>query len=158
MQLVQLRGEHIPALMRLMEQGAPFIRVRSESDYWLYSELFADSCPVMIKDGQVIGAALAFHSQTNSTDTYIQDVMVHPASRRKGVASDLVTHLAVSARAADRTLIYLTSEPGNTAAHETWTRLGFKNRPGNRQDGGVDIIEDFKGPGKDRAVYDLKLI
>lgn len=157
MQLTQLAVENISTLKRLMEQGAPYIRVRSESDYWLYAELFADTCPVMVEDGQVIGAVLAFHSQLNATDTYVQDVMVAPRYRRKGVASDLVAYVADSARAAGRTRIYLTSEPDNIAAHETWTRLGFSNRPGTRRDRGIEIIENYKGPGKDRAVYDLNL-
>jgi ribosomal protein S18 acetylase RimI-like enzyme len=157
MELTTLSKEHIPALTQLMEQGEPYVRVRGESDYWLYSELFADTCPIMIEDGQVIGAVLAFHSQVNSFETYIQDVMIHPDHRRKGIASKLITVLADQARDAGRTRIYLTSEPDNTAAHETWTRLGFKNRPGTRKDGAIEIIENFKGIGKDRAVYDLAL-
>jgi GNAT superfamily N-acetyltransferase len=157
MELSTLSKEHIPALTQLMEQGDPYVRVRGESDYWLYSELFADTCPIMIEDGQVIGAVLAFHSQVNSSDTYIQDVMVHPDHRRKGIASKLITVLSDRARDAGRTLIYLTSEPDNTAAHETWTRLGFQNRPGTRKVGAIEIIENFKGVGKDRAVYDLDL-
>ena len=111
----------------------------------------------MIDDEQVIGAVIAFHSQTNSADTYIQDVMGHPAYQRKGVASDLISHVVTRARDAGRARIYLTSEPENAAAHETWTRLGFKNRPGTYREGAVEIIEDFKGPGKDRAAYDLFL-
>ncbi|MFG3342403.1 GNAT family N-acetyltransferase [Glycomyces sp. NPDC048151] len=157
MELTTLRKEHIPALTRLMEQGEPYVRVRGESDYWLYSALFADTCPIMIEDGQVIGAVLAFHSQVDSFETYIQDVMVHPDHRRKGIASKLIAVLADRTRDAGRTLIYLTSEPDNTAAHETWTRLGFQNRPGTRKDGAIEIIENFKGAGKDRAVYDLDL-
>jgi len=46
-----------------MEQGDPYVRVRGESDYWLYSELFADTCPIMIEDGQVIGTLCLLDSE-----------------------------------------------------------------------------------------------
>lgn len=157
MELTTLRKEHIPALIRLMEQGSPYVRVRGESDYWLYAELFADTCPIMVEGERIIGAVIAFHSQINSTETYIQDVMIHPEYRRKGIASNLITVLADRARGAGRSRIYLTSEPENIAAHQTWIRLGFQNRPGTRKDGAVEIIENFKGIGKDRAVYDLEV-
>lgn len=157
MELATLNKDHIPALIRLMEQGAPYVRVRGESDYWLYAELFADSCPIMIEEERIIGAVIAFHSQINATETYIQDVMIHPEYRRKGIASNLIAVLADRARDVGRSRIYLTSEPENIAAHETWIRLGFRNRPGTRKDGAVEIIENFKGIGKDRAVYDLEV-
>ncbi len=53
--------------------------------------------------------------------------------------------------------LYLTSEADNTAAIATWRRLGFRNLPGDKQVNGVHIISDFKGPGKDRAVYQRDL-
>lgn len=38
----------------------------------------------------------------------------------------------------------------------TWTRLGFENPPGDHLVNGVWVTSDFKGPGKDRAVYRLR--
>jgi len=157
MELTELNKHHIPSLIRLMEKGEPYVRARGESDYWLYSELFSDTCPIMIEGKDVIGAVLAFHSQVNATDTYIQDVMVDPDHRRRGIASSLINLLVTRAREAGRTQIYLTSEPDNTAAHETWTQLGFQNRSGTRRVGTIEIIEDYKGPGKHRAVYDFDM-
>jgi hypothetical protein len=77
---ISLLGKiHIPALIALMEQGVPFVRVRGESEYWLYSELFQDTCPIVTDGEKILGAMIAFHSQANDADTYIQDVMVDPA-------------------------------------------------------------------------------
>jgi hypothetical protein len=53
--------------------------------------------------------------------------------------------------------IYLTSEPANTAAHATWTSLGFVNLAGDFTVNDVAVTRDFKGPGKDRAVYQLQI-
>jgi hypothetical protein len=53
--------------------------------------------------------------------------------------------------------VYLTSEPENTAAHATWTSLGFVNVAGDFTVNDVAVTRDFKGPGKDRAVYQLRI-
>ena len=53
--------------------------------------------------------------------------------------------------------LYLTSEPDNSAAHGTWLSLGFIKIPGDRSIDGVSVISNYKGPGKDRAVYELMI-
>ena len=53
--------------------------------------------------------------------------------------------------------VYLTCEPGNRAAVRTWQTLGFRNLPGDRIVDGIQVITDYKGPGRDRAVYQLDL-
>lgn len=50
--------------------------------------------------------------------------------------------------------IYLTSEPENVGAHATWSSLGFENMFGDYISHGISVTKDFKGPGKDRAVYE----
>lgn len=51
----------------------------------------------------------------------------------------------------------LTSEPGNRAADASWRAIGWASVPGDQEVDGVQVIADFKGPGKDRAVYELLL-
>ena len=53
--------------------------------------------------------------------------------------------------------LFLTSEPDNYAAHTAWLALGFRNVPGDRTEHGVSVVSDYKGPGKDRAVYEQVL-
>jgi len=73
---------------RLMALGAPYVRARSASDYWLYATLFSSTCPVAIDDGMLVGAVVAMRSQDNPNDVYVQDVAV-PDHRHRGVAATL---------------------------------------------------------------------
>ena len=72
----------IVQVMELMRLGEPYIRVRADSDYWLYAHLFADTCPVAVAERQLVGAAIAFRSQRRPQDVYVQDVITHPRWRR----------------------------------------------------------------------------
>lgn len=150
-----LSQELIQQVQDLMRLGAPYIRVRTYSDYWLYANLFSSSCPVALIDDTVVGAVIAFRSQDKAEDVYVQDVMTHPEHRNRGIARTLLE--CVRQRAADWGChrLYLTSEPENIAARATWVSLGFVNLPGDRTTVGISIISNFKGPGKDRAVYQL---
>ncbi len=155
MHVTPLRQDLIPDVIKLMEQGAPYIRPRTASDYWLYAHLFASSCPVALIDGEVAGAVMAFRSQEDPAEVYIQDVMTSPGHRRLGVAKALLEHVRLRAVSWDCSRVYLTSEPENTDAQATWLSLGFHNVPGEMEVNGVSVRRDFKGPGKHRAVYQL---
>jgi GNAT superfamily N-acetyltransferase len=145
----------VPDLERLMALGEPFVRVRTTSDYWLYASLFSSSCPVALEGQQVAGAIIAFRSKDDPRDVYIQDVMIHPERRRKGIGRSLMEAVRAQAESWGCSRAYLTSEPENLAAHATWTSLGFINCLGDYEISGVQVVAGFKGPGKDRAVYEL---
>jgi GNAT superfamily N-acetyltransferase len=147
----------IAEVMDLMRLGEPYIRVRADSDYWLYAHLFADTCPVVVAGRQVVGAAVAFRSQRAPKDVYVQDVVTHPQWRRQGVTRRLIDDIRRQAAEWDCVRLYLTSEPQNRPAHGTWLALGFANVPGDYVSDGVHVTADFKGPGKHRAVYQLLL-
>lgn len=153
-----LQVDNIDDVVRLMELGEPYIRARTPSDYWLYASLFSSTCPLAIaEDDSIAGAIIAFRSQDNPADVYVQDVMIHPSHRRQGIASTLLDSVRSQAEKWSCQRIYLTSEPENHTAHATWTKLGFINVPGDYEIEGVSIITDFKGPGKSRAVYELQV-
>jgi GNAT superfamily N-acetyltransferase len=155
--VVPLRQELIGQVMDLMALGEPYITVRTASDYWLYANLFSSTCPVIVDGGRVVGAIVAFRSQDHPDEVYVQDVMTHPEHRRRGLTRTLVAALREQVSTWGCTRVYLTSEPDNIAAHATWLALGFTNRPGDHVVDGVQVISNYKGPGKDRAVYDLPL-
>ena len=158
MKIEPLTLDRIGEVIALMTLGAPFVRVRTESDYWLYAQLFSGTCPISLDDdGAVTGCIIAFRSQDEPDDVYIQDVMVHPDRRRQGIAAMLLASVRNVAETLGCRRLYLTSEPENTAAHAAWTSRGFVNVPGDDIHDGVWIIRDFKGPGRDRAVYELRL-
>jgi GNAT superfamily N-acetyltransferase len=153
-----LRQDLIDQVHDLMTLGEPYIRVRTHSDYWLYARLFSTTCPVALLDGRLIGAVIAFRSQDDPDEVYIQDVITHPDQRGQHVASRLLATIREKAASWGCHRMYLTSEPDNTTAHATWTRLGFENPPSDRLVNDVWVTTDFKGPGKDRAVYQLRLV
>lgn len=144
-------------VIALMDQGAPFITARTASDYWAYATLFSSTCPVAHVDGELAGAVMAFRNQDDPAQVYVQDVMVHPDQRRTGVTSALLDSVRAQAQAWGCARLWLTSEPDNRAADAAWQALGWTNVPGDRVVEGVQVISDFKGPGKDRAVYELQL-
>src|SRR5262245_21848586 len=145
----------IPAVEDLIRLGGPYLRVRTSSDYWLYANLFSTTCLVAIEDEQVIGVIIAFRSQDNPDDVYLQDVMTHPDHRRQGITRSLVDTIHRQATVWGCKRLYLTSEPDKSAAHATWLALGFTNVPGDQTTNGVSVISNYKGPNKDRAVYEL---
>ena len=90
MHVTPLRQDLIPPVIQLLERGAPYIRPRTYSDYWLYAELFSSTCPVALDGDTIAGVVIAFRSQEIPQDIYIQDVMAHPDHRQKGVAHRLL--------------------------------------------------------------------
>jgi GNAT superfamily N-acetyltransferase len=157
MHIVALNDTLIADVEQLMALGEPYVRARTSSDYWLYSALFSTTCPVAILDNRVVGAIIAMRSQDDPGDVYVQDVMTHPDHRGQGVAAALLQSVTEQATAWQCRRIYLTSEPDNHAAAMTWHKFGFTNMPCDQVVDGVHVISNFKGPGKDRAVYQLAL-
>ena len=53
--------------------------------------------------------------------------------------------------------IWLTSEVENIVAQKLWLNLGFINYPADKLINGVWVSVDFKGPGRNRVVYEYSL-
>ncbi|MGN9779658.1 hypothetical protein ACTMS0_28470 [Micromonospora sp. H33] len=58
-----LTVDRIPDVEKLLALGEPYIRLRGSSDYWLYTKLSANTCPLAIMEGLVVGCVIAFRSQ-----------------------------------------------------------------------------------------------
>lgn len=95
-------------------------------------------------------------SQDDPGDVYIQDVM-RQQRRRQGIASAMLRQVVDQAARWKCRRVYLTSDAQNSAAAQTWRRLGFRNIPGDKEVNGVQVISDYKGPDKDRALFQLDL-
>ncbi|WP_243422428.1 GNAT family N-acetyltransferase [Micromonospora globispora] len=148
----------INAVLTLMTLGDPYVKPRTESDYWLYAKLFSSTTPLTFIDGQLVGVIVAFRSQDNPSEIYVQDVMVRPNFRRRGVATELLNSVIAQGQAWDCRRLFLTSEPENNAAHVAWLSYGFENLPGNMIERGVQVQSDYKGPGKHRAIYEYRIV
>lgn len=157
MNLEPLSVARIGGVIDLIDTGTPYVVPRTWSDYWVYATLFSTTCPLAVIDGQVAGAVIAFRSQNDPGEIYLQDVITHPDHRRRGITRALVGAVADRGIQWGCRRLYMTSEPDNTAAHAAWTALGFTNVRGDFVVGGVSVITDYKGPGKTRAVYERSL-
>jgi GNAT superfamily N-acetyltransferase len=155
--ITPLRQDMTPEIIDLLGQGAPYVWPRTASDYWLYVNLFSSTCPVALDGEPIAGVVIGFRSQDDPADIYLQDVMAHPDYRRQDIAATLIDAVRSQGQVWGCARLYLTSEPDNTAAHRTWGTLGFTNIRGDKVIDGVNVITDYKGPGKTRAVYELPL-
>jgi GNAT superfamily N-acetyltransferase len=147
----------IDDVIHLMDQGAPYVTTRTASDYWVYATLFSSTCHIARIDGALAGTVIAFRSQDDPDEVYVQDVMVHPVYRRTGVMTALLADVRAQAEKWGCRRLWLTSEPDNRAADAAWRARGFSDVPGDREVDGVQVVSDLKGPGKDRVVYELLL-
>jgi ribosomal protein S18 acetylase RimI-like enzyme len=130
-----LRVQHTVAVERLIRLCGPYVSPRTASDYWLYAALFSSTCPIATHDdAEIMGAVIAFRSQNNPDDAYIQDVATHPDHRRQGIGQALVDTARQQAAAWGCRRLCLTSEPDNHAAQRTWRSLGFHQRPWRPRD------------------------
>lgn len=155
--LVPLTDAPVSRLIDIAEECVPFVRPRTESDYWLYGRLFSGTCRAVVDEGIVAGFVVAFRGQDDPFEIYIQDVAVSSASRRRGHARRLVEDVVRTGRRLGTTRVWLTSEPENAVARATWTAMGFANPPADRLTDGVWVTDNLKGPGKDRAVFEIRL-
>jgi len=62
------------------------------------------------------------------TIAYIQTIEVHPASRRRGIAAELLNHAEASARAAGATAIWLHVDVENSAAIRLYETRGYARK------------------------------
>ncbi|MGI5191983.1 GNAT family N-acetyltransferase [Promicromonospora sp. CA-289599] len=147
----------IDDVIHLMEQGAPHVTVRTASDYWAYATLFSSTCHIARIDGALAGTVIAFRNQEDPDEVYVQDVMVHPAYRRQGVMTALLADVRAQAQKWGCRRLWLTCAPGNREADAAWRAQGWSNVPGDLLVDGVHVTSDLKGPGTDRAVYELLL-
>jgi GNAT superfamily N-acetyltransferase len=141
---------------RLIEIAAdcePFVRPRQESDYWLYGRLFSTTCKALIAEGVAEGFIVAFRSQDDPDELYIQDVAITARARRRGCATMLLEDVVQTAKSWSVSRVWLTSEVENRPARQLWARLGFVNLPTGRQVDGAWVTEGLKGPGRDRVIY-----
>jgi GNAT superfamily N-acetyltransferase len=155
--MVPLRAVPVSRIVDIANDCTPFVRPRGESDYWLYGRLFSSTCWAVVQDGIAVGFIVAFRSQDEPDNVYIQDVAVVKGLRGKGHARSLVEQVVATSRSLGVRRLWLTSEAENKAAHRAWLSIGFVNPPADYQKDGVWVTSGVKGPGRDRAIYERLL-
>lgn len=150
--------DDLATVEELFISAGPYVTARGPSDYWLYARLFGQTCLCVRIDGSAVAVVIAFRDQTPGVnEIYIQDVAVHPDYRGRGLAKLLLEELHRRACLWGVERVWLTSEADNTPAMKLWLRLGYVNIEADYDQDGVWLTENLKGPGRDRAVYELSL-
>lgn len=152
-----LKDLPLSRIKSFMREGEPFIRVRDAGDYWLFAELFSSSSFVAFVGDDPVGIVIAMQSQDDPSSLYIQDVAVHRNHRQCGIARRLLGAVENEARRRGCRRVWLTTKPGNMATR-VWPRLGFTDVAGDDEADGLQIHRDLKGPGKDRVVFEKRLL
>lgn len=94
-------------------------------------------------DGDLLGFVCGFLSQTSADEAYIHFVGVTPEDRGDGLGRALYERFFDEARANGRTVVRCVTSPlnrGSLAFHEA---MGFEVER---------VVEDYDGPGEDRAL------
>jgi GNAT superfamily N-acetyltransferase len=132
-------------ISQIMATGRPWLP--EHTDYWLWKECFGDTSFVAFDGERPAGGVLACVNQSRPADLYIDQVAVHPAWRGQGVTRQLVTAVELEALKRRCTRLWLSTDPANPAVR-AWAPLGFVE---------LGVRRDFKGPGKDRVIFEKRL-
>ena len=145
MKVWPLTSVELALISRIMASGRPWLP--EHTDYWMWKECFGDTSFLAFNEGGPAGGVLACVNQSRPTDLYIDQVAVDPAWRGKGVTQRLIGAVEDEARRRGCTRLWLSTDPANPAVR-AWPALGFLE---------LGTRKDFKGPGKDRAIFEKPL-
>ncbi len=117
----------------------------------MYVREFGDTAYV-IKEGDTVAAYLfGFLSQTRPA-AYVKFVGVRRAYRRRGFARGLYEHFIAYAKTRGCTELRAITTPTNADSIAFHRALGMELL-GEPNEGGVPVIKDYAGPGRDRVVF-----
>lgn len=140
-----LSAVELGVIAAVMRTGRPWLP--EGTDYWLWKDCFGDTSFVAFDGGRAAGGVLACVNQSRPSDLYIDQVAVDPAWRGQGVTQHLMAAVEAAARSRGCTRLWLATDPINPAIR-AWAPLGFT---------ALGVQKDFKGPGKDRALFEKRL-
>lgn len=145
MRVVPLGELSVPDIAALMAEGRPWLP--ESSDYWFFRTFCGSTSFVVLADGVPAGGVIACLNQESPSEIYVDQVAVHRSFRGRGVVELLMSAVDSRARELKCSRVWLSTDPNNPAV-KVWPRLGYAH---------VGIRQDFKGPGKHRAIFEKLL-
>ena len=129
----------------VMREGRPWLP--QSTDYWLWQACFGSTSFLASAGDALTGGVLACVNQCKPEEFYVDQVAVHQTWRGRGVTGLLLEAVSTSARQRGCQRVWLSTDPANPAT-QVWPRYGFVP---------LGVQKDFKGPGKDRALFERRL-
>lgn len=114
---------------------------------------FRETSFIAEADGQRIGFLIGLLSQTDPDSAYIHFVGINPDYRQHGVGRLLYERFFAVARQAGRSKVGCVTSPINTTSIAFHLRMGFQVVPGNAEQNGISVHQDYDGTGEDRVVF-----
>ena len=145
MKLWPLNAVELGLISQVMATGRPWLP--EHTDYWLWKECFGDTSFIAFDGNRPSGGVLACVNQSRPADLYIDQVAVDPAWRGQGVTRRLIAAVQAEAQKRGCSRLWLSTDPMNPAIR-AWPPLGFA---------ALGVRKDFKGAGKDRAIFEKRL-
>lgn len=145
MNVVPLHDQPLGRIAEALRHGRPWLP--ETTDYWLWRECFGDTSFLAISGEAAVGGVLACVPQSRPDELYVDQVAVDPRHRGKGITTLLFDALIATARTRACRRLWLSTDPANPAVR-AWPRLGFT---------ALGVRKDFKGAGKDRAIFEKRL-
>ena len=145
MNLLPLSSVDLDVIAAVMRTGRPWLP--EHTDFWLWRECFGGTSFIAFDGKLPAGGVLACVNQSRPEDLYIDQVAVDPRWRGQGVTRRLIDAVESEARKRRCTRLWLSTDPINPAIR-AWPPLGFVE---------LGVRKDFKGPGKDRALFEKRL-
>ena len=99
-------------------------------------------------DGELLGFVCGFFSQTSAEEAYIHFVGVTPEDRGEGLGRALYERFFEEARGNGRRLVRCVTSPVNEESLAFHEAMGFEVER---------VVEDYDGPGEDRALLVKRL-
>ena len=144
MNVLPLSSVALDAIAAVMRTGRPWLP--EHTDFWLWRECFGDTSFIALDGARAAGGVLACVNQARPGDLYVDQVAVDPAWRGRGVTKLLLDCVEAEARKRGCTRLWLSTDPVNPAIR-AWPPLGFIE---------LGVRRDFKGPGKDRTLFEKR--
>jgi ribosomal protein S18 acetylase RimI-like enzyme len=145
MRVAPLTGFSLEEIAAVLREGRPWLP--ESTDYWLWQACFGSTSFIAADDGSLAGAVLACVNQSAPDEIYVDQVAVHSAARGRGVTGMLLDAVCTEAERRGCRRVWLSTDPGNPAVR-VWPRYGFAS---------LGLRKDFKGTGKDRALFERGL-
>ncbi|MBI3133704.1 MAG: GNAT family N-acetyltransferase [Bacteroidetes bacterium] len=116
---------------------------------------FGNTSYVIKENTKVIAYLFGFLSQTSST-AYVHLVGVHKEHQNSGLGTILYNHFINYAKQNGRNKLKAITTPTNLLSINFHKKIGM-SLLGNKNPDGVEIIQNYSGPGQDRVVFSMDI-